>query len=150
MTFPLVIFLIVILVPLFASTWRVSLLGLDGIAIDAIRNRDDVMLDSLGAEFGSFVKSVRISSADLNVGSVEQFSLVTDRYITILSSVTAEYFVLLVLDDDGAHGRHSPAVINPVNRCCARLAWAAGCPHGMASVLHRCWRFVREAAGSVP
>ncbi|MBI2212770.1 MAG: hypothetical protein HYU52_03915 [Acidobacteria bacterium] len=83
----------------------VSLLGLDGIAIDSIRKRDDVMLDSLGAELGSFVKSVRISSADLNVGSVEQFSLVTDRYITILSAVTAEYFVLLVLDRDGNFGR---------------------------------------------
>ncbi|MGK2859138.1 MAG: roadblock/LC7 domain-containing protein [Thermoanaerobaculia bacterium] len=83
----------------------VSLLGLDGIAIDSIRNRDDVMLESLGAELGSFVKSVRISSADLNVGSVEQFSLVTDRYITILSAVTTEYFVLLVLDREGNFGR---------------------------------------------
>ena len=83
----------------------VSLIGLDGIAIDSILNRSDVMLDSLGAELGSFVKSVRISSADLNVGSVEQFSLVTDRYITILSAVTAEYFVLLVLGRDGNFGR---------------------------------------------
>lgn len=83
----------------------VSLIGLDGIAIDSLRKRDDVMLESLGAELGSFVKSVRISSADLNVGSVEQFSLVTDRYITILSAVTAEYFVLLVLDRDGNFGR---------------------------------------------
>jgi predicted regulator of Ras-like GTPase activity (Roadblock/LC7/MglB family) len=83
----------------------VSLIGLDGIAIDSLRRRDDVMLESLGAELGSFVKSVRISSADLNVGSVEQFSLVTDRYITILSAVTAEYFVLLVLDRDGNFGR---------------------------------------------
>jgi predicted regulator of Ras-like GTPase activity (Roadblock/LC7/MglB family) len=83
----------------------VSLLGLDGIAIDSLRNRDDVMLESLGAELGSFVKSVRISSADLNVGSVEQFSLVTERYITILSAVTAEYFVLLVLDRNGNFGR---------------------------------------------
>lgn len=83
----------------------VSLIGLDGIAIDSILRRDDVMLDSLGAELGSFVKSVRISSADLNVGSVEQFSLVTDRYITILSAVTVEYFVLLVLDRNGNFGR---------------------------------------------
>ncbi len=83
----------------------VSLIGLDGIAIDSLLRRDDVMLDSLGAELGSFVKSVRISSADLNVGSVEQFSLVTDRYITILSAVTAEYFVLLVLDRNGNFGR---------------------------------------------
>ena len=83
----------------------VSLLGLDGIAIDSFRRSSDVMLESLGAELGSFVKSVRISSADLNVGNVEQFSLVTDRYITILSSVTAEYFVLLVLDRGGNFGR---------------------------------------------
>lgn len=83
----------------------VSLIGLDGIAIDSIVRSSDVMLDSLGAELGSFVKSVRVSSADLNVGSVEQFSLVTDRYITILSAVTTDYFVLLVLDRGGNFGR---------------------------------------------
>ena len=83
----------------------VSLLGLDGIAVDSLRRHDQVPLDSLGAELGSFVKSIRVSNTELNVGDVEQFVLVTDKYVTLLSEVTTEYFVLLVLDRCGNLGR---------------------------------------------
>ncbi len=83
----------------------VSLLGLDGIAVDSLRATEEVPLESLGAELGSFVKSIRVSNTELNVGDVEQFALVTDKYLTFLSEVTSEYFVLLVLDRDGNYGR---------------------------------------------
>ena len=82
----------------------VSLIGLDGIAIDSI-NEDGVPLDVMGAEFGGFIKSIRVSNTDLDTGDVEQFSLVTEKYITFLSAVTPEYFVLLVLRPDGNYGR---------------------------------------------
>ena len=81
----------------------VSLIGLDGIAIETI-NDDRVPLDVFGAEFGGFIKSVR-PNAELNTGDVLQFSLVTEKYITFLSAVTPEYFVLLVLRPDGNYGR---------------------------------------------
>jgi predicted regulator of Ras-like GTPase activity (Roadblock/LC7/MglB family) len=82
----------------------VSLIGLDGIAIESI-NGDGVPLDVMGAEFGGFIKSIRVSNTDLDTGEVEQFSLVTEKYITFLSAVTPEYFVLLVLRPDGNYGR---------------------------------------------
>jgi predicted regulator of Ras-like GTPase activity (Roadblock/LC7/MglB family) len=82
----------------------VSLIGLDGIAIASI-NDDGVPIDVMGAEFGSFIKSIRVSNTDLDTGEVEQFSLVTEKYITFLSAVTPEYFVLLVLRPDGNYGR---------------------------------------------
>ena len=82
----------------------VSLIGLDGIAIEAIKNAD-VPLDVLGAEFGGFIRSIRLSNTDLNTGEVLQFSLVTERYVTFLSAVTSEYFVLLVMRPDGNYGR---------------------------------------------
>ena len=81
----------------------VSLIGLDGIAIESI-NDERVPLDVFGAEFGGFVKSVR-PNAELNTGEVLQFSLVTEKYITFLSAVTSEYFVLLVMRPDGNYGR---------------------------------------------
>jgi predicted regulator of Ras-like GTPase activity (Roadblock/LC7/MglB family) len=81
----------------------VSLIGLDGIAIESIKD-PDVPLDVFGAEFGGFIKSVR-PNAELNTGEVLQFSLVTEKYITFLSAVTPEYFVLLVLRPDGNYGR---------------------------------------------
>lgn len=81
----------------------VSLIGLDGIAVETI-NDNQVPLDVFGAEFGGFVKSVR-PNAELNTGEVLQFALVTEKYITFLSAVTTEYFVLLVMRPDGNYGR---------------------------------------------
>ncbi|HYU26223.1 MAG TPA: hypothetical protein VEO74_13535 [Thermoanaerobaculia bacterium] len=82
----------------------VSLIGLDGIAVESIKS-DDVPLDVMGAEFGGFVKSVRLSNTDLNAGDVLQFALVTEKYITFLSAITPEYYVLLVMRPDGNYGR---------------------------------------------
>jgi len=82
----------------------VSLIGLDGIAVESIKS-DAVPLDVMGAEFGGFVKSVRLSNTDLNTGDVLQFALVTEKYITFLSAITPEYYVLLVMRPDGNYGR---------------------------------------------
>ena len=82
----------------------VSLIGLDGIAIETLRG-GDVPLEVLGAEFGGFVKSIRSANTELNTGDVLQFSLVTEKYITFLSEVTPEYYILLVLKPDGNYGR---------------------------------------------
>ena len=82
----------------------VSIIGLDGIAIEAI-NEGGVPLDVLGAEFGGFLKSIRVRNTELNTGDIEQFSLVTEKYVTFLSAVTPEYFVLLVMRPDGNYGR---------------------------------------------
>ena len=81
-----------------------SLIGLDGIAVETVGDRA-VPLDVLGAEFGSFIKSIRHANTELNTGEVLQFSLVTEKYITFLSEVTPEYYILLVLDPAGNYGR---------------------------------------------
>jgi len=82
----------------------VSLIGLDGIAIETIQG-GDVQLEVLGAEFGGFIKSIQGANTELNTGDVLQFSLVTEKYITFLSEVTPEYYILLVLKPDGNYGR---------------------------------------------
>jgi predicted regulator of Ras-like GTPase activity (Roadblock/LC7/MglB family) len=86
------------------GTLAVSLIALDGIAIESIKS-DSVALDVMGAEFGGFIKSVRLSNTDLHTGDVLQFSLFTEKYITLLSAVTPEYFLLLVMSPDGNYGR---------------------------------------------
>ncbi|HUP62781.1 MAG TPA: hypothetical protein VNA69_20440 [Thermoanaerobaculia bacterium] len=82
----------------------VSLIGLDGIAVETI-NDEKVPLDVISAEFGGFIKSIRHANTELNTGEVLQFSLVTERYITFLSEVTPEYYILLVMRPDGNYGR---------------------------------------------
>lgn len=86
------------------GTIALSLIGLDGIAVETI-NPERVPLDVIGAEFGGFIKSIRLSGTELNTGEVLQFALVTEKYITFLSEVTPEYYVLLVLRPDGNYGR---------------------------------------------
>jgi predicted regulator of Ras-like GTPase activity (Roadblock/LC7/MglB family) len=81
-----------------------SLIGLDGIAVETL-NTSNVPLDVLGAEFGGFVKSIRHADTELDTGAVLQFALVTERYVTFLSEVTNEYYILLVLQPDGNYGR---------------------------------------------
>ncbi|HVE70809.1 MAG TPA: hypothetical protein VNI54_05520 [Thermoanaerobaculia bacterium] len=81
-----------------------SLIGLDGIAVETVGN-GAVPLDILGAEFGSFIKSIRHANTELNTGEVLQFSLVTEKYITFMSEVTPEYYILLVLEPEGNYGR---------------------------------------------
>ena len=82
----------------------VSLISLDGIAVESIQS-DSVPLDGMGAELGGFVKSVRFSNTDLHTGDGLQFALVTEKYITFLSAVTPEYYILLVMSPDGNYGR---------------------------------------------
>ncbi len=86
------------------GTLAISLMGLDGIAIESVGG-GDVPLENLGAELGSFVKAIRSAETELDSGEVQQFSLVTDKYITFLSGVTSEYFLLMVLGRDGNYGR---------------------------------------------
>lgn len=86
------------------GTLAISLIGLDGIAVETI-NQDRVPLDVLGAEFGGFIKSIRLSNTELNTGEVKQFALVTEKYVTFLSEVTPEYYILLVIRPDGNYGR---------------------------------------------
>lgn len=81
-----------------------SLIGLDGIAIETV-GKGTVPLDAMGAEFGGFVKSIRHANTELDLGDVLQFSVVTEKYITFLSEVTSEYYILLVLRPDGNYGR---------------------------------------------
>lgn len=86
------------------GTLAISLIGLDGIAVETI-NDDRVPLDVLGAEFGGFIKSISLSNTELNTGEVKQFALVTEKYVTFLSEVTTEYYILLVMRPDGNYGR---------------------------------------------
>jgi predicted regulator of Ras-like GTPase activity (Roadblock/LC7/MglB family) len=81
-----------------------SLIGLDGIAVESVGD-GDVPLDVLGAELGGFIKSIRHANTELDTGDVLQFALVAENYITFLSEVTSDYYILLVLRPDGNYGR---------------------------------------------
>jgi len=83
------------------GTRAVSLVGVDGIPIDTYGPGEGVSVESVAAEMGSFVKSNR----PLDGGAVQQLCLVTDGGKAILSRVTEEYYLLLLLTREGNFGR---------------------------------------------
>ena len=83
------------------GTRAVSLVGVDGIPIDTYGPGEGVSIESVAAEMGAFVKSNR----PMDGGSVQQLCLVTDDGKAILSRVTEEYYLLLLLTREGNFGR---------------------------------------------
>ena len=85
------------------GTRAVSLVGVDGIPIDTFGPGEGISVESVAAEMGSFVKSSR--PAEGEPGAVQQLCLVTDSGKAILSRVTEEYYLLLLLSKEGNFGR---------------------------------------------
>ncbi|MGE5275429.1 MAG: roadblock/LC7 domain-containing protein [Acidobacteriota bacterium] len=86
------------------GTRAVSLVGVDGIPIDTYGPGESASIESVAAEMGSFVKSSQPSESG-GVGSVQQLCLVTEGGKAILSRVTEEYYLLLLLSREGNFGR---------------------------------------------
>ena len=72
---------------------------------DSFGSFEGLSVESVAAELGAFVKNAQSAHAEAQAGTVQQLSLVTDRVITILSRVTEEYYLLLLLSRDGNYGR---------------------------------------------
>lgn len=87
------------------GTRAVSLVGVDGIPIDSYGKLEGVMLESVAAELGAYVKSAQSPNAAAPAGTIQQLAVVTDTQITILSRVTEEYYLLLLLSREGNFGR---------------------------------------------
>jgi predicted regulator of Ras-like GTPase activity (Roadblock/LC7/MglB family) len=83
----------------------VSLVGVDGIAIDSYVGEDGVPMESLAAEMGAIVKAARASSALTENDAITQLTVGSGSATTILCRVTEEYYLLLWLARDGNFGR---------------------------------------------
>ena len=87
------------------GTRAVSLLGLDGIAIDSYVSAEGLPMDSLAAETGALVKAAHASRALTDHGAVNEITVASGRSASILCRVTEEYYLLLLLARDGNFGR---------------------------------------------
>ena len=86
------------------GTRAVSLIGTDGIPIDSYGAAPG-NLEAMSAELGAFVKSSLRTRGGTDGQRIEQVALVTDVEVAILSRVTAEYYLLLLLSREGNFGR---------------------------------------------
>jgi predicted regulator of Ras-like GTPase activity (Roadblock/LC7/MglB family) len=87
------------------GTRAVSLVGVDGIPIDSYGPLDELSIESFAAELGGFVKAAQNHRTSLDSSAIQQLTLITDNSIAILSRVTEEYYLLLLLSREGSLGR---------------------------------------------
>lgn len=87
------------------GTKAVSLVGVDGIPIDSYGSMEGLSIESLAAELGAFVKSAQNPNSTIHGEPVQQLALLTATSSAILSRVTEEYYLLLLLSRDGNFGR---------------------------------------------
>ncbi|HEY3203447.1 MAG TPA: roadblock/LC7 domain-containing protein [Thermoanaerobaculia bacterium] len=87
------------------GTRAVSLVGVDGIAIDSYVSAEGLPMESLAAEAGALVKAARAAGALTDHGALQQVTVASDGAVTVVSRVTEEYYLLLSLARDGNFGR---------------------------------------------
>lgn len=83
----------------------VSVIGRDGIAVERIAVSDEPNLDLATAQYTDIAKKLQTANAELEAGELREMIQTTDRYIVILSAITPEYFLMMILNADGSLGR---------------------------------------------
>jgi len=82
-----------------------SLVAKDGIPVESFSSDPDLDLDVLAAELVAQARSISDNHRELDVGEVQQLSVMTDRLTLMVSSVAADYYLLLVLGPEGNYGK---------------------------------------------
>jgi predicted regulator of Ras-like GTPase activity (Roadblock/LC7/MglB family) len=82
-----------------------SLVAKDGIRVESVSSDPDLDLEVLAAELVAQARSISENHRDLNLGEVQHLAVSTDRMTLMVSSVAADYYLLLVLGPEGSHGQ---------------------------------------------
>ena len=82
-----------------------SLVAKDGMPVESVSSDPSLDLEVLAAELVNQVRSITENHRELEVGEVQHLSVTTDRLTLMVSSVAADYYLLLVLGPDGNYGR---------------------------------------------
>ena len=82
-----------------------SLVAKDGMPVESVSSDPSLDLEVLSAELINQVRSITENHRELEVGEVQHLSVMTDRMTLMVSSVAADYYLLLVLGPDGNYGR---------------------------------------------
>jgi len=83
----------------------VSLLGRDGIAIDSVVPVGDGILEAISAELVGILASFHASDLGIEAETVRQLVVDSEKATVVLSAVTSEYYLLILLSPEGNKGR---------------------------------------------
>ena len=79
----------------------VSLVDADGITVEAISDGSSLDLEALGAELLAQTRTISRDHRELAMGEVRQLSVTTELYTVLVSALTGNYSLLLVLEEKG-------------------------------------------------
>ena len=82
-----------------------AVIGRDGISVERLTLSDEPNLDLATAQFTDIAKKLQLANAELEAGELREMIQRTDRYLVVLSAITAQYFLMLILSADGSLGR---------------------------------------------
>lgn len=82
-----------------------SLVARDGMPVESVSSDPEIDLEALGAEMVAQARAISDNHRELAVGSVQQLSVTTERVTLMVSTVTPDYYLLLVLGPEGNYGR---------------------------------------------
>ncbi len=82
-----------------------ALVARDGMPVESVPDDFGLDLEALAAELMTQVRAISQNHQELAVGEVRHLSVVTDRLVMMVSAMSEEYFLLLVLTAGSNAGR---------------------------------------------
>lgn len=83
----------------------IAIVGMDGIVVEEQKRDIQIDLQTLGAEFSGLLKAAGKLTESVEWGGVTEMVTSAGRFVAILRTVTAEYFLILVIHPDGNLGK---------------------------------------------
>jgi len=87
------------------GTKAVAIVGLDGIAVETFTVGEPLSIETVAAEMAALVKTAQNPRGDLFAGPIRELAVVGDGSRILLSRVSREYYLLLLLGGEGGLGR---------------------------------------------
>ncbi len=90
-----------------ADTRAVAIVGLDGIPVETYSVGESASIEAVAAELLALVKAAQNPHAQLSFGTIRELAVVGEGRRSVLSRISAEYYLLLLLGGEGTlgHGR---------------------------------------------
>ncbi|HUK56609.1 MAG TPA: hypothetical protein VLY20_08120 [Nitrospiria bacterium] len=82
-----------------------ALVGMDGIVVEERKHDGQLDLQALGAEFSGLLRTAGKLGDSVGFGGILELVTSAERSVVVLRQVTAEYFLILVIQADGNLGK---------------------------------------------
>ena len=82
-----------------------SLVAKDGMPVESVSSDPGLDLEVLAAELIAQARAISENHRELEAGDVQHLAVATERMTVMVSSVAADYYLLLVLGPEGNYGR---------------------------------------------